>query len=74
MIPHTVFTSDAWAAFTRHLTEELQAARVRNDTPASPEDTALTRGEIRCLLKLLALPEQAAPVPLMSPPPDLYES
>lgn len=44
-----------WLRLRSHLTEELDAARGRNDRPLSETETAAIRGEIRTLKRIVAL-------------------
>ncbi len=55
------FTSPAWRQITEWAQDQLTRARERNDAAGLNEvDTALLRGEIRCLKRLLDLPKAAA--------------
>jgi hypothetical protein len=47
--------SDVWLRLRAHLTDRLADARLRNDQVLSEPETAMLRGEIRCLKRLLAL-------------------
>lgn len=51
-----------WRKIERHLTERLNAARLRNDGPLDPAETAQTRGEIKALKGLLSLGRPLPPV------------
>jgi hypothetical protein len=44
-----------WAKLKAHLQERLADARVRNDQPASEQDTAALRGRIAALKLVIAL-------------------
>jgi hypothetical protein len=44
-----------WVRLKAHLEERLADARLRNDRVQSEQDTAVTRGEIRCLKTLIRL-------------------
>lgn len=55
------FTNGTWSQIAAWANEQLQAARARNDAPdLTPEKTALLRGEIQFIKRLLGLPEAAA--------------
>ncbi len=53
---HTVL----WLRLKVHLTEQLDAARSKNDRPQSEPDTASLRGEIRALKRILALGDSSS--------------
>lgn len=44
-----------WLRLRAHLEDRLALARIRNDTLLTEYETALLRGEIRCLKGLIAL-------------------
>lgn len=44
-----------WARIKGHLNDKLAAARRRNDTPQSEQETAMLRGEIKTLKGIIAL-------------------
>lgn len=44
-----------WLRLNAHLEERLTDARVRNDASLTEPETAMLRGEIRCLKKLINL-------------------
>jgi hypothetical protein len=44
-----------WVRLKAHLEDRLAAARQRNDVTQSEIDTAMLRGEIKCLKRLIAL-------------------
>jgi hypothetical protein len=46
-----------WLRLRDHLTERLSAARVRNDMLLPENDTAMLRGEIKTLKRILSLGE-----------------
>lgn len=57
----TDFTTPTWRQITEWAQLQLTRARERNDAAGLNEiDTALLRGEIRCLKKILDLPQAAA--------------
>lgn len=58
--PTLNFTGGDWLQLAAWAREQLDQARVRNDMPATAEETAMTRGEIKFIKKLLGLPEAAA--------------
>lgn len=62
------FTSPTWRQVTEWANDQLTRARERNDAAGLSEvDTALLRGEIRCLKRLLDLPKAAARVVAADP-------
>ena len=51
--------SPTWVFVTKHLESEINRLRERNDSIAlSAEQTAVIRGEIRALIRLVKLPEE----------------
>lgn len=61
-VPFTLTNNDrlqpVWLKLKAYLTQELEAARKRNDNPQlSEQDTAAIRGDIKRLKALLALNE-----------------
>lgn len=62
------FRSDVWKRLTKTLEERLEDLRQLNDNPAmGVEQTALIRGGIKEVKKILGLAEEASPGPLVSP-------
>jgi L-alanine-DL-glutamate epimerase-like enolase superfamily enzyme len=62
------FRSDTWKRLTQTLEERLEDLRQLNDNPSlGVEQTALIRGGIKELKKILDLAEQASSGPLVSP-------
>lgn len=57
------FATPTWKRLTQTLEAELQRLRELNDTEASPEKTATTRGRIAGIKKILSLAEQARQQP-----------
>ena len=54
------FQSPEWHALKTYVEEQLQKARLRNDSASLNEiDTASLRGEIKVLKRILDLPNQA---------------
>ena len=54
------FQSPEWHALKTYVEEQLQKARLRNDSSSLNEiDTASLRGEIKVLKRILDLPNQA---------------
>ena len=52
------FNSPEWHGLTKYIEEQLEKARIKNDSSSLNEiDTAALRGEIRVLKRILALPE-----------------
>lgn len=51
-----------WARLKVHLEERLTEARRRNDAPLTEQETAMLRGEIKSLRRLLALGEDRPPL------------
>jgi hypothetical protein len=47
--------SPVWARLKGHMQDRLATMRLRNDNPQTEAETAVLRGEIRCLKSLLAL-------------------
>ena len=47
--------SATWMRLKAHLQTELQALRERNDAPQPEQDTAMLRGQIRSLKRIIAL-------------------
>ena len=59
--PNVNFAAGDWLQLAMWAREQLASARVRNDSASnSAEDTAVIRGEIKFIKKLLGLPEEAA--------------
>ena len=62
------FRSATWRRLTQTLEERLQELRELNDSPShSPEKTALIRGGISELKRILSLAEQASLSPAVDP-------
>ena len=62
------FRSSTWKRLTQTLQERLQELRELNDSPSySPEKTALIRGGISELKRILSLAEQASLSPAVDP-------
>lgn len=62
------FRSATWRRLTQTLEERLQELRELNDSPShSPEKTALIRGGISELKRILSLAEQASLSPVVDP-------
>lgn len=55
-------TSPIWLRLRAYLEHRLERAREQNDNPASAEQTATLRGEIKALKGLLALGRPRSPV------------
>nr|BDD47852.1 hypothetical protein 25 [Burkholderiaceae bacterium] len=52
------FNSPEWHGLKKYIEEQLEKARIKNDSSSLNEiDTAALRGEIRVLKRILALPE-----------------
>lgn len=47
--------SGLWLRLRAHLEDRLMLARTRNDTPLPECETALLRGEIKCLKRIISL-------------------
>jgi hypothetical protein len=54
-LTHNDKSTPLWLRLKAHLEERLAAARVRNDMLLPENDTAMLRGEIKSLKRLLAL-------------------
>lgn len=54
--------SSLWLRLATHLSDRLADARRRNDAPLSDIETAMLRGEIKSLRRLLALGDDNRPV------------
>ena len=54
------FNTPTWRQISEWAQAQLARARDRNDANLNEIDTALLRGEIRCLKKILDLPNAAA--------------
>lgn len=62
------FRSDTWKRLTQTLENRLEELRQLNDSPAmGVEQTALIRGGIKELKRILSLAEEANLGPLVSP-------
>lgn len=62
------FRSSTWKRLTQTLGERVQELRELNDNPSfSPEKTALIRGGISELKRILSLAEQASLSPAVDP-------
>lgn len=59
-----------WLRLREHLIERLAMARVKNDAVMSDYETALLRGEIKCLKRLIALGDDRPIVTGDDQPPD----
>jgi hypothetical protein len=51
-----------WLRIKAHLEDRIAAARMRNDAAQSEYETAMIRGEIRCLKSLRALGDPPRPM------------
>ena len=62
------FRSDTWKRLTQTLEERLEELRQLNDNPSlGVEQTALVRGGIKELKRILGLADEVSPGPLVSP-------
>lgn len=62
------FRTPTWKRLSQHVNDRIDELRKLNDSPSyGPEQTALIRGGIRELSKILSLAEEASLSPVVSP-------
>ena len=62
------FRGNTWKRLTQTLEERLEELRQLNDSPSlGVEQTALVRGGIKELKRILGLADEVSPSPLVSP-------
>ena len=62
------FRTPAWKRLSQHVSERIDELRKLNDNPSyGPEQTALIRGGISELSKILSLAEEASLSPAVDP-------